>query len=318
MRVVEEVDLVDDAVEAHAEARERGVVAAQRPFAHAQPERLDLRVAGAEALQQPLGEVVVGAVLARERRVALGPASDLGGRQVLHVAAVAGTDEVVALEPGALRRLPVEELQVAGHRLAHLAADVADLRLVHDVGAAGRGERAERVPERDGAQVADVQRLRRVRVAVVDDEALVRRDVAAEERLDRDRLQRRAERGDALVGEPQQHAVAGRVESGVAHGRVGGQQRAHLLPGGVDPAAAAAGEEDVAAGQRVRHDQRGGHVRAAAGRERPVQLVEHVRHCLVGAHRHPQSCARRSGDPPRRVAASIAAPRRGARGLLAG
>ena len=49
VRVLEEVDLVDDAVEDHAEPRERRVVALERPFAHAAPQLHHLGVAGAEA-----------------------------------------------------------------------------------------------------------------------------------------------------------------------------------------------------------------------------------------------------------------------------
>jgi hypothetical protein len=136
------------------------------------------------------------------------------------------------------------------------------------------------VPERDGPQVADAA-PRRVRVAVVDDEALRRRDVAAEERLDLPELERRAKRGDAPVVEPQQQAVALGVELRHAHDRGRGQRTADGRARLGRPSAAATAEEHVAAVQLC----------GTTSEERPpsprareaVELVEQVRRAATAA-----------------------------------
>src|ERR1700756_524528 len=71
----------------------------------------------------------------------------------------------------------------ARHRLAHAAADVADDAAPLDLAAGLAQRRAERVAERQVAQVADVQRLGRVGVPEVEREAAALGEVGVRGRL---------------------------------------------------------------------------------------------------------------------------------------
>ena len=118
----------------------------------------------------------------------LGAAERSGGGDVL---GVAEADEVVALlvavRPGVLVPAAVEH---ARHRLAHAAA-ASEIRLRRSTcGPRLCERRGQRVADREIAQVADVQRLGRVRVPELDREAPAVRKVR-ERRLARRRPQRR-------------------------------------------------------------------------------------------------------------------------------
>ncbi len=94
-------------------------------------------------------------------------------------------------------------LTTPGHRLAHAAADVADDAAPLDL-AAGLGQRrAERIAERQVAQVADVQRLGRVGVPEVERVGATRGEVGCDRRPRRRRARRRCPRPTRLESRAQ-------------------------------------------------------------------------------------------------------------------
>ena len=185
----------DRALEAHAQARERLVLTAHRPVAHGLPQLADLGVTRGQSHEQRIGEIRPLAGLLRVKRVQ--PA-----------------DEAVALLP---RRSGVHLLcvvQVAGHRLAHVASRVGDLGLTRDVGAGGLKRARERVPERDVAQVAGVQRRRGAGIAEVHDVGRALQQVARRRQLPPTRSPG-AELGDARVADLDGRRLEEQVRRGV-------------------------------------------------------------------------------------------------------
>ena len=214
------VGVVEDPLEADAEPRERLVLPLDRPVAHAPPQGERVGLALLDAAQQPLCVVVDLVQVARDRRVPVGHLGD--GRLLAHVARVQVPHEVVALDARLLRRARRRPALVARHRLAHRAARVADVTLALDVRAGGPQRAGDRLPERDVAQVPDVQRLRRVRVAEVDDRAGAGLQAVRLHAGQAAGLQPRAGGGDPLVGEAHQEALTLLLDG---RDRRGGAQR---------------------------------------------------------------------------------------------
>ena len=161
------------------------------------------------------------------------------------------------------------------HRLAHAAADVADQAAVLDPGAADPQPGGDRVAERQVAQVADVERLGRVRAPEVDGVALARGEVGVRLRVRAAGLERLAARRDPVVGEPDVDALRVLVDRG--DGRVGGDPVERLArPGVGGPVADPRHQHQVAVGLRAER-RAGGPGRGAVTRgDGPVDAVEKV------------------------------------------
>ncbi len=173
--LVEEVRLEDHPVELDPEPGQRLAVAGQHPGAGLRPQLEHVRVAGQDAVDDRVGAVVVHDRLAVQRVLdglvpGLGPRLDVGG--------VARADEVVALAGDLVQHLRVlAGVHEAGHRLAHPAADVRQQAAPLD-GRAGLGQGgAQRVTDRQVAQVPDVERLGGVGAPEVDGGPLARRQI---------------------------------------------------------------------------------------------------------------------------------------------
>src|SRR5215218_2559441 len=204
LAVVEVVGLEQRAVDPDPKSLVRHGMAVGDPAPQLVVEACRGRVALTPALEQMLRRVAMDDPLAREGSVAA--SHWIGGhrrprRKAAHVAQVALADELITLYAVLRRRAAAAVLEVAGHRLAHAAAEIADATLTDDVSSERSRRARDRVADCDVAQVTDVQRLRRVGIAEVDDPAAPWRDHPRCERVGLPPLERGAEPLELSVGE---------------------------------------------------------------------------------------------------------------------
>ena len=269
LAVCQVVGLEQRAVDAHAEPRVGRRVPVPDPPADVLEQAHGADVAGAPAGEQLLRRVAVHDALARQRGVAV--ARRIGRRrgprgQAAHVAQVALADHAVALRAPGLRQAPGAIGEIARHRLAHAAAEVAHATLAHDVGTERLRRARDGVADRDVAQVTDVQRLRRVGIAEVDDPAAAGGDGAGRERVRLAALQGSAEARHLPVGEADAERLA---RSRKRRQRATAARR--VRPSGIPPLQAHVD------GSGSKRDDRHQRVVAAERGDAVVQAVEQVR-----------------------------------------
>ncbi len=275
----EKVGLEDHLVEGDAEARQRLALSRDHPGTRLRPQFQRPLVPGENAHHQLVGLVFVEGGLAGDRVfgavVALaGPVAARGD-----VLGVTEADEVVGLLAVAVLRGEVVVGAPGGddprHRLAHAAADVADQAAVLHPGAADPQRSGDRVAERQVAQVADVERLGRVRAPEVDGIALAGGEVVVRLRVGDAGLECLAPRRDPVVGEADVDSPGVLMDDGDR--RVGGDPVERLArPRVRRPVADPRHQHQVAVGLRAERRAGGPRCGVVAPADGPVDAVEKI------------------------------------------